>query len=215
MTQRAARRDFPSEHDPTGGARATSLYNKVMADEITHRRTLTAHTATQCAAVQNLHAHVATPRQGVLALRYTLHADMSRIRVVLEGTASPGRTDGLWKHTCFEAFIRPDDSPEYYELNFSAAKQWAAYRFDAYREGMLPVELPRAPEVTVRYTARDLELDALVSLPFAYTGHSIPRPRLALSAVVEEDSGRLCYWSARHPEGKPDFHHPDSYVIEL
>jgi hypothetical protein len=186
-----------------------------MADENRHRIELTAHPATPSDAIRNLQAHVAVPRQGILALRYMLHADMSRVRVAFEGTAPPGRTDGLWKHTCFEAFIRPDESPGYYELNFSAAKQWAGYRFDAYREGMVPVELPGPLEISVRHTARELQLDALVSLPFAYTRHSSPRPRLALTAVVEEDSGRLCFWSARHPQGKPDFHHPDGYVIEL
>jgi hypothetical protein len=191
-----------------------------MPDATTHRITLVAHTATQSQVVRNLEAHVTTPRQGVLVLRYCLQADMSRIRVAFEGTVAPGRTDGLWKHTCFEAFIRPGPSQGYYELNFSAAKQWAAYRFDAYREGMTPVELPEPPAIGVRQTPHNLELDAIVALPFEYMkgANELPgtaRPRLALTAVVEEDSGRLCYWSARHPRGKPDFHHPDGYVFEL
>jgi hypothetical protein len=191
-----------------------------MPDATLHRIALTAHTATQSQVVQSLEARVTAPRQGILALRYTLQADMSRIRVAVAGTVAPGRADGLWKHTCFEAFIRPDQSQVYYELNFSAAKQWAAYRFDAYREGMTPVELAEPPTISVRQTPHNLELDAIVALPFGYTGgaNELPasaRPRLALTAVVEEDSGRLCYWSARHPEGKPDFHHPDGYVFEL
>jgi hypothetical protein len=186
-----------------------------MHDATTHRIALTAHTATQSPFVHTVAAQVTTPRQGILALRYTLRADMSRIRVAAEGTAPPGRTDGLWQHTCFEAFIRPDESEGYYELNFCAAKQWAAYRFDAYREGMTPVELPKPPALCVRQTPHDLELDAIVALPFEYTPGTDPRPRLALTAVVEEDSGRLCYWSARHPQGKPDFHHSDGYVIAL
>jgi hypothetical protein len=153
-------------------------------------------------------------------LRYCLQADMARIRVAFEGTVAPGRTEGLWKHTCFEAFIRPDESQGYYELNFSAAKQWAAYHFDAYREGMTPVELPEPPTISVTQTPQNLELDAIVALPFEYAKgakemRGSVRPGLALTAVVEEDSGRLCYWSARHPPGKPDFHHSDGYVFEL
>jgi len=39
--------------------------------------------------------------------------------------------------------------------------------------------------------------------------------RLALSAVIEEERGRLSYWALRHPPGKPDFHHPDAFALAL
>jgi hypothetical protein len=191
-----------------------------MPQILTHLVELAAHSATQSAAVQSLQVHITASHQGVLSLRYTLQGDMSRIRVAAAGTVPPGRTDGLWQHTCFEAFIRSDDSQVYYELNFSPAQQWAAYRFEAYRQGMKPAELREPPAIRVRQTPHNLELDAIVALPFEYGSGADELPgsarlRLALTAVVEEDSGRLCYWSARHPQGKPDFHHPDGYVIEL
>jgi len=39
--------------------------------------------------------------------------------------------------------------------------------------------------------------------------------RLALAAVVEDERGMLSYWALRHPAGKPDFHHPDAFALEL
>jgi hypothetical protein len=33
--------------------------------------------------------------------------------------------------------------------------------------------------------------------------------------VVEEKDGLLSYWALNHPPGKPDFHHPDAFVLEL
>jgi hypothetical protein len=37
--------------------------------------------------------------------------------------------------------------------------------------------------------------------------------------VLEEDggalSGALSYWALRHPPGKPDFHHPAGFALEL
>ena len=39
--------------------------------------------------------------------------------------------------------------------------------------------------------------------------------RLGLSAVIEDDSGKLSYWALKHPSGKPDFHHPDTFVLEI
>jgi hypothetical protein len=39
--------------------------------------------------------------------------------------------------------------------------------------------------------------------------------RLGLSAVVEASDGTLSYWALNHPVAKPDFHHPDSFALEL
>jgi hypothetical protein len=38
---------------------------------------------------------------------------------------------------------------------------------------------------------------------------------MALSAVIEATDGTLSYWALAHPSDKPDFHHPDSFVLEL
>jgi hypothetical protein len=38
---------------------------------------------------------------------------------------------------------------------------------------------------------------------------------LGLSAVIEETDGHKSYWALRHPPGKPDFHHPDCFALEL
>jgi hypothetical protein len=148
----------------------------------------------------------------LLTLRYKLQADMSRIR--LRPETVPSRAEGLWKHTCFEAFIQPSGMSGYYELNFSPTRQWAVYGFEGYREGMRPIDLSSLPAIAVRKDPRQLELEATFSLPSAAAG-AASSCRLALTAVVEEDNGRLCYWSARHPQGKPDFHHADNFVLEL
>jgi hypothetical protein len=39
--------------------------------------------------------------------------------------------------------------------------------------------------------------------------------RLGLAAVIEDKTGIFSYWALRHPSAKPDFHHPDSLVLEL
>ena len=44
----------------------------------------------------------------------------SPLRVKLDPWSStPGRTDELWRTTCFEAFIRPRGGEAYFELNLS------------------------------------------------------------------------------------------------
>ena len=149
----------------------------------------------------------------LLVFQYVLRADMARIRVPSLDT--PERADDLWKHTCFEAFISASGLSGYYELNFSPSGQWAIYSFDRYRTGMSPVEVSSPPRLAVRAHDDRLELEAAVhlfDLGLAREGLGL---KLALSAVVEDDSGRLSYWALKHAPGKPDFHHSDGFVLEL
>jgi hypothetical protein len=148
-----------------------------------------------------------------LVFQYILLGEMPGIRV--PSTQSPGRADGLWKHTCFEAFLAVTGTHGYYELNFSPSRQWALYRFNSYRERMSPTDVTVAPELNVRPFDDRLELDAVVRLSELTALESGRTLKLALTAVVEDNSGTLSYWALKHAPGKPDFHHPDGFVLEL
>jgi len=164
-------------------------------------------------AVSGIEVRVYQEHPSKLIFQYVLRAEISRIRV--PSLQAPARTDGLWKHTCFEGFVAVSGTPGYCELNFSPSRQWAMYRFNGYRAGMSVAEITMPPQLTVRSLEDRLELDAVVELrdlPGAHPGHSL---RLALSAVVEDDSGTLSYWALKHAPDKPDFHHADSFVLEL
>lgn len=148
-----------------------------------------------------------------LSCQYSLHGELARLRV--PGARTGRRADGLWQHTCFEAFVATDIGPAYFEFNFSPGLDWAAYRFAAYRHGMTPANLAQAPGLNVRRTADRLDLSATVHLAGLAALSQARRLRVALAAVVEEDSGRLSYWALRHVPGNPDFHHADSFALEL
>jgi hypothetical protein len=147
-----------------------------------------------------------------LTCRYVLRADMARLR--LPQARAGRRADGLWRHTCFEAFVSAD-AAAYYEFNFSPALDWAAYRFDDYRAGMSAATLAHAPGLQVHRSGDGLELAATVHLEGLAPLCAAPALRLALAAVIEEQNGRLGYWALRHPPGNPDFHHPESFTLEL
>jgi hypothetical protein len=170
--------------------------------------TLLPHPETASDAVRGITVCAERVAADALRLRYVLEADLAGVRVPA-AVQGGGRGDRLWAHTCFEAFVAVADRPGYLELNFSPSGQWAAYGFEAYRAGMAPAELPGGPEITIRRDERQLELQARVRLPAAGGW------RLALSAVVEEGTGRLSYWALRHPPGRPDFHHPESFSLAL
>jgi len=70
---------------------------------------------------------------GRLLLSYLVTGKISDLRIPPAVAAT--RTDELWRHTCFEAFICDAPGPAYHEFNFAPSTQWAAYWFDRYRSG--------------------------------------------------------------------------------
>jgi hypothetical protein len=152
-------------------------------------------------------------REGTrLRLTYCLGGETARIRwsrqvgpVTLESLSSAGRKDELWKHTCFELFISTDDG--YREFNFATSGQWASYSFSGYRQEMMPAK-EEAWLVCLEGRGSYLDLGFVVDLPPS-------ADRIGLSAVIEDVDGEKTYWALAHPSDKPDFHHPDSFVLDL
>ena len=165
------------------------------------------------AAIGGVDARVGRRGPDTLVFQYVLRAEMFRMRV--PSSQPPDRADGLWKHTCFEAFIGVAGTPGYHELNFSPSRRWAIYRFSGYRDGMSPTNVTMAPLPDVRRFDDRLEVDAAIRLSDLIDREGGRTLKLALTAVVEDDSGTLSYWALKHAPGKPDFHHPDGFVLEL
>jgi hypothetical protein len=166
------------------------------------------HPDSLCAAATRIEADIARPRRGSLILSYAVSGRISDLRLPPVVTAA--RADELWRHTCFEAFVRPSAGPGYYEFNFSPSTQWAAYQFNGYRSGMRVATEIGAPRIEVRSTADSYTLRAALE----FDGLSSPL-NIGLSAVLEETNGRKSYWALAHPPGKADFHHADCFALEL
>jgi hypothetical protein len=126
-------------------------------------------------------------------------------------TPLKSRADGLWRHTCFEAFIRSAESPAYHEFNFAPSGQWQAYGFTDTRVGGL-LKLATDPQIECCVEPGRLTLTATIAAADLPLGK---RLRLGLSAVVESAAGDIAYWALRHAAGKPDFHHPDTFALEI
>ncbi len=177
------------------------------------RQALRLHPDSLCAAATHIEVDVARPRPGRLVLSYVVTGAIGDVR--MPPGAAPVRSDDLWEHTCFEAFVRTVPGPAYYEFNFAPSTRWAAYRLESYRSGMRAAAGIEAVPIEVQsrvdsYTLlASLELDRLSDLPPTASW------RLGLSALIEDTRGRKAYWALAHPPGKPDFHHPDCFAHEL
>ena len=173
-------------------------------------RRLSPHPATPPAAAVAVEAEASRPAPGVLKLVYEIAGEIGDLALPLPG--EPARTDELWRHTCLEAFVRVGEGPDYVEINLAPSRAWAIYRFSGYRQGMASPPLP-PPQIRVARSEERLRLEAVVDLGGVAAGDAAWR--VGLTAVIEEADGAISYWSLAHPEGRPDFHHPDCLAIEL
>ncbi|MDR7148899.1 hypothetical protein J2W49_000827 [Hydrogenophaga palleronii] len=151
-------------------------------------------------------------------LRYEVRGDLSAL--LIPEPASPGPADGLWQHTCFEAFVA-ERGAAYQEFNFSPSGQWASYRFSAERVRDTAAESASAakslppPSVAWHCTPEVLVLEAWLPVSALHTYASGQPLDLGLTAVIETRDQQLSYWALRHPGAKPDFHHRQGFALQV
>ncbi len=172
------------------------------------------HPAHPCDAIRRFEAAIESRSlPATLQLRFRIEGDVGRLR--LPPPAAARRRDGLWQHSCFEVFLRPDASDSYHEFNFAPSGDWAAYRYGARRaERSLP-ELPTAPAAQCSRLAQSCEVTADIrigEIPELACARAI---HAALAAVVETTAGKRSYWALAHGGGDPDFHDPATFLMRV
>lgn len=170
------------------------------------------HSSTPCPSVLSLYAEATRLADGSLHLRYILTAKLADLRIPSPLPASVA--DGLWEHTCFEAFIGAQNEDSYHEFNFSPSSQWAAYAFSTYRERVTWASA-HDPRISITQTDSELRLEAFIAaadLPPNPAGKPL---QLGLTAVLEMQDGSKSYWALEHPAKRPDFHHRNGFAHEI
>ncbi len=170
---------------------------------------LVCHPAAPAPWLHRVWVHI-TPLGGAgLGLTYRLEGELSRL--LLPDPGEPRRCDGLWRQTCCELFLAGPGPEGYREFNFSPDLAWQAYDFTGYRSSGRPAAVP-APAIVFDLQHERFEL--AVRLPAAALP-GWPRLRMALALVVQDRQGAHSYWALHHPAPRPDFHHPDSFALQL
>jgi hypothetical protein len=177
------------------------------------RATLGAHPAEAAGPVSSISALVTRTQAAALNVSYEIRGDLARVRVPT--TAARRIAERLWEHTCCELFIRADSAVAYHELNFSPSGEWTAYAFERYRDGRLVADAALDPCITLREKPDALELSARILLERLSPSYADATLAIGLSAVIEAGDGSRAHWALAHPAQKPDFHHPDSFVLNF
>jgi hypothetical protein len=192
--------------DHAAGLAAESGYHAPM------RHALKLHPDSRSSAVTGITVDVRRPSGSTVELHYVAQGDIRR--VAIPPRAESKHVDELWKHTCFEVFLRDPAGVGYAEFNFSPSTEYAGYGFSRYREGMQAQQCTK-PEVS--FTGGDRRIELRASVWTARVDHINPEGplRLGISAIIEETDGTKSYWALAHPQGKPDFHHIDGFALAL
>ena len=80
---------------------------------------------------------------------------------------------------------------------------------------MAPLMKGAPPELRIHAGEDTLELDATLDLSWLVRSEAGVGLRLGLAAVVEDRAQGHSSWALKHCAEKPDFHHADSFVIDL
>lgn len=173
---------------------------------------LKSHPDTPTTAIQSIEAGIDVDIGMTSVLRCEFRVTGDGNRLVLPGPQLTSRKDELWRSTCCEIFIRVAGAASYFEFNFSPSTAWAAYSFNAYRADRQNLAVS-APQIATTKSVHEFKLAALVDLKGILPLKGAMQ--LAVSCVIEEEGGSLSYWALQHPAGKPDFHHPGNFTLQL
>lgn len=167
------------------------------------------HAAPPAPASLKLGAGFAWQPDGSLRLHYRLQGALDGLR--LPPPAAPIPTDGLWQHTCCEAFIAEGAGSAYREFNLAPSGAWAAYRFTGYRQRDTAWQPAAVPSIECRRDGDSLWLVA--DLPTALLPSVATR--LGLTAVIETLADERSYWALHHAAPQADFHLSASFTLPL
>lgn len=173
---------------------------------------LICHPASAVQTIYQLTVMALLQEDGSIQLNYQVVGDTSQLLVPSQQPSLA--VDGLWQHTCFEAFVSLDETTCYHEFNCSPSTQWAAYAFSTTRERD-EWATPQPLLIAAEQTEQQLSLSAVIPAANLPANPSNKPWRLGISVILETLTGQLSYWALHHPALCPDFHDPASFVLSL
>ena len=150
----------------------------------------------------------------ILAAEYVVKGPLQNIRGLSNSDQVLSRADGLWKTTCFEWFIKPVSSESYWEANFSPSGAWNIYFLEGYRRNLIPEDRGLISMLITESFSTEWHLKAQIDFSKMKISPGTEF-KAHLSAVIETVNDQKNYWSLKHSQKQPDFHHPDHFILDI
>lgn len=176
---------------------------------------LLCHPATPDAAIRRAEVSVAPTPDGGLTLSFEVEAEPDCLILPAPVAATETATDGLWRHTCCEAFVGRAGCPAYREFNFSPSGAWASYAFADTRQRDEAAEAGWRKPPPAAFFGRAGGFLLRAVLPAEQLPAGPGALQLGLSMVLETAPGGCSYWALAHPAPQPDFHHRAAFALSL
>jgi hypothetical protein len=164
----------------------------------------------QFGADSTIYVTIAKSNHEIIA-EFILQGDTRSIQWPATAEHTGPGTD-LWKHTCFELFLSEPNHREYWEYNFSPTGQWAIYAFQDYRQPATlsatytpMIEPPHYSDRKFTLQVRFTPEPPLINTPL----------NIGIATIIESLDGQFDYYALRHCGNKPDFHLPESFILQL
>lgn len=145
-------------------------------------------------------------------IEYQLIGNLLHVKIPQHSTSRTRQYD-LWQHTCFEFFLGIKDSTQYWEFNLAPTGDWNVFYFENYRQDIaeetafnsLPFQITQKSDLL--QLSLEFELDKIITAQ--------QNIEVGVTTVIEDKNQQLSYWALSHPKKEADFHHRDSFLINL
>jgi hypothetical protein len=151
-------------------------------------------------------------RTGRLSISLQLLGPLHEISIPARAE-TPARRRGLWEETCFELFLGPEDSEQYWEFNLSPSGHWNVFRFSAYRSSMQEEPAFASLPFTIQIMGETLLLELEFDMDRILRTDS--RLDAGVSAAIRHLGGQTSYWALAHFGPRPDFHKRECFAVKL
>lgn len=151
----------------------------------------------------------------ILNMSFELSGALDEISLA-KPVKSPARIQGLWQTTCFEVFIKNQESEEYIEFNFSSEYDWNCFYFPNKKsrlkeyQKITNLSVNSVKENTTFFIESSVDLN---KLPDGLWKKN--KMRIGPAAILESKTKELTYWACKHLDKVPNFHNHDSFNYEL
>ncbi len=129
----------------------------------------------------------------------------------------PKRHHELWKHTCLECFLKPQNDNIYYEINVNAEGFWNIYQFTNYRENMQEsthIKILDFQRLSKVKSANEINLkfNLIFESQFTLTNLDFSLNAVIENMLIKDSNQNLDYYAIKHSQSKPDFHHFNNFI---